>query len=377
MDPSPTRYASDDNFSLPTIKFARYLAVFLISLAILTAGVGSDRTPGIDEHVYVSAAEAFLAGVPSTNIEHPPFAKYLIALSIRIFGDTPLGYRFFSGLAGALIVLSAFGLTLQLTRSLHSAYIAWVLMLANGFLFVESRSANLIIFQVAFEVAGVWAFITAINQNSSLWFLWSGALLGLAIASRWSGWPALFVACLYLLFQQRRLTKSLPILAGSAFAAYIVSWIPLLIREHRSLTYLYSANRYILVSHAHYREHMIDSRPLDPWWLSIVKFQQPESIHQLVGNPVIASIGLVALIALVWQRKPLLPALYFLHIFQWAVVRHLPQYYYYYFDSFTWLTIALPVAMCGLCFKRIQLDLGVAACALGSTLWPVYSALRF
>jgi dolichyl-phosphate-mannose-protein mannosyltransferase len=360
-----------------TAKFARYAAVFLISLAILTAGLASDHTPGLDEHLYISAAQAFLSGAPSTNIEHPPFAKYLIALSIKIFGDTSLGHGFSSGLAGALIALSGFGLTLRLTSSLHSACIAWVLLLANGFLFVESRSANLIVFQVAFEVAGLWAFLVATEENSSRWFAWSGVLLGLSVACRWSGWPALAVCLAYLLFQHRRITRSLLLVAGSSLAVYIVSWVPLLICEHRGLSYLYSANRYILVSHAHYRDAMIDSRPLDPWWASILRFQQQESIHQLIGNPVIASLGLIALIALLWQRKPLLPALYTLHILQWMMVHNLPQYYYYYFDSFTWLTIALAVAMCGISFKRVQLDLAVTACALGSALWPLYAALRY
>ena len=360
-----------------TGKLARYAAVFFVSLAILSAGVAADHTSRLDEHLYISAAEAFIAGAPSTNVEHPPFAKYLIALSIKILGHSPLGFRFSSGLAGALIALSGFGLTFRLTRSLHSAYIAWVLLLANGFLFVESRSANLIIFQVAFEVAGLWAFLVAVGENSSGWFAWSGTLLGLSVASRWCGLPALVVCCLYLLFRFRRVTKSLLLIAGSSLMAYLVSWVPLLIREHRSLAYLYFANRDILLSHAHYRQTMIDLRPSDPWWGCIVRFQQQESLMQLMANPVIASLGLIALLALLKQRKPLLPALYSLHMLQWALAHSLPQYYYYYLDSFTWLTIGLAVAMSGVSFKRLQLDLIVTACAVGSALWPLYAALRY
>jgi len=359
-----------------TARLIRYAAVFLISLAILSSRLGTDPARDTDEQNYLRAAQAFLAGAPSTNIEHPPCAKYLIALSIGIFGNTLLGFHFSSTLAGAFIALAAFGIALRLTRSLHSACVAWVLMLANGFLFVESRSANLIVFQIAFEVAGFWAFLVAIEKGSGAWFAWTGALLGLAVACRWSGWPALVVCGAYLLFERRPMAKSVLVVTASSLAAYLISWIPLLIREHRSFGYLYTANRYILVSHAHYRETMIDSRPLDPWWASIFRFEQPTSIHQLIGNPVIASLGLIALLALLWKRKPLLPALYGLHILQWALVRHLPQYYYYYFDSFTWLTIALAVSLCGISLRRIRLDVAVTACALGSALWPVYAALR-
>ena len=358
-----------------------YIAVFCVSLAILTAGVAADHTQRMDELLYINAARAFIAGTPSTNIEHPPFAKYLIAISIKIFGDTPLGYRFSSGLAGALIALSGFGLTLRLTRSRHSATIAWLLLLANGFLFVESRSANLIIFQTAFEVAGVWAFAIALEENAPGWLAWSawtwaGVLLGLSVASRWCGVTTLVVCGLYSLLRSRRVTKGLVLMAASSLAAYVVTWIPLLVREHRSLAYLFTANRYILVSHALYRQNMVDVRASDPWWAWMFRFDQPAGLMQLMANPFVASLGLLALLALLWQRKPLLPALYALHMIQWALAHSLPEYYYYYLDAFTWLTIGLAVAMHGVSFKRIQLDVIVTACALGSALWPLWIALR-
>lgn len=355
----------------------RYAIVFFISLAVLTAGIAADQTRRLDEFLYIGAARAFIAGTPSTNTEHPPFAKYLIALSIKVFGDTPMGYKFPSGIAGALVALSAFGLTLRLTRSLHSAYVAWLLLLANRFLFVESRSANLIIFQVAFEVAGVWVFMIAIEENAPRWFAWSGVLLGLSVASRWCGVTALVVCGIYSLVHFRRVTKGLLLMAGSSLATYAVSWVPLLVREHRSVAYLFAANRYILLSHAHYAQTMVDLRAHDPWWASMIRFEQPGGLMQLMANPVIASLGLFALVALLWQRKPLLPALYAVHIFQWALAHALPQYYYYYLDAFTWLTIGLAVAMQGVSFKQLRLDLAVTACALGSALWPLWAALRY
>jgi len=61
---------------------------------------------------------------------------------------------------------------------------------------------------------------------------------------------------------------------------------------------------------------------------------------------------------------------------QWALAHSLPQYYYYYLDSFTWLTIALAVAMQGISFKRVRLDVVVTTCAIASAIWPVWAALR-
>ncbi len=96
----------------------RYAMVFLISLSILVIGI-SNASIMFDEWAYVSAARNFIAGTPSVNPQHPPLAKYFIALSIKVFGDYPFGWRFPSAVAGALLALSIFGLTFRLTGNLH------------------------------------------------------------------------------------------------------------------------------------------------------------------------------------------------------------------------------------------------------------------
>src|SRR5271170_1026200 len=123
----------------------QYAMVFFVSLAILVAGI-STAPLTFDEPAYVNAARDFLAGTPSVNPEHPPLAKYFIAISIKLFGDYAFGWRFPSAIAGALLALSIFGLTLTMTGSQRTAYIAWVLIIANGFWFVMARVAMLAIF---------------------------------------------------------------------------------------------------------------------------------------------------------------------------------------------------------------------------------------
>src|SRR5580704_2217840 len=113
----------------------RYAMVFFISPAILVGGI-STAPMTFDEPAYVGAARNFIAGTPSVNPEHPPLAKYFIALSIKTFGDCPFGWRFPSAVAGALLALSLFGLTFKLTDNLHTSYVAWLLIVANGFWFV-------------------------------------------------------------------------------------------------------------------------------------------------------------------------------------------------------------------------------------------------
>ena len=353
----------------------RYAMVFLVSLAILTVGIAANPQFLSDEVFYVGAAHSFIAGTASVNPEHPPLAKYLIALSIKIFGDGALAWRFPSALAGALAALAAFGLTLRLTRSLHSAYVAWGLLLANGFWFVMSRMASLSIFELAFEMAAVWAFLIAVEEKSPRWHITSGALFGLSIGSRWCGVVGLSVCLTYsalLHYDAITRVRNAGLMGGTAVVVYFASWLPLVIREHRSLGYLIKANTYILHFH---RYASSDMRPGEPWWTWLTTFNVPEALTELTANPVIGILGLAAIAVLVWHRKLLLAALFIGHIMQWAITSSHWQHYYYYLEAFTWLTLALAVATQDVTVRRIRVDVLVTACAATLMVMPLWRAL--
>jgi dolichyl-phosphate-mannose-protein mannosyltransferase len=341
----------------------RYAMVFLVSLGILLAGISSAPIE-FDEPAYVGAARNFIAGTASVNPQHPPLAKYFIALSIKLFGDYSFGWRFPSAIAGALLALSAFGLTYALTRNLHTSYVAWLLIVANGFWFVLSRVAMLSIYEVAFEAAGVWAFVVAVQENKLRWFALSGALFGLSVGCRWSGVVGLSVCAAYAVVRCQPVFKSAIVTAivttGTAAMVYAASWVPLLIREHRPAYYWLAANRFIYEFHRHAEG---DPRLGEVWWSWILRFKPQPSLSYLVGNPVIATLGLVAVFVLLWRRKPLLAALYIAHVLQWAIGVKPLTFYYYYFEAFTWLTVALAVAMQGVTIRRVRLDVVATACA--------------
>jgi 4-amino-4-deoxy-L-arabinose transferase-like glycosyltransferase len=358
----------------------QYAIVFLVSLALLLIGI-STAPMMFDESYYVGAAHNFIAETPSSNPVHPPLAKYFIALSIRMFGDGPFGWRFPSAVAGAMVAVSVFGLAWEMTDTLHTAYIAWLLTVANGFWFVMSRVAMLSIFELAFETAGVWAFMYAaqndVHKNetqpshaqkrfaqkgadSLRWFALSGALFGLSIGCRWCGVIGLLVCVAYALFYCRPFVKSVTVMAGSAILAYAVSWVPLLVREHRTLRYLFTANVFIYEFHRHAPG---DPRLGEVWWSWIFRLQPQPALGYLVGNPIIGVLGLAAVVFLIWQKKLFLPALYIAHVLQWAIGVRPLTFYYYYLEAFTWLTLALAVALQGVAVRRVRLDVVTTGCA--------------
>ena len=349
----------------------RYAMIFLVSLAILLAGIATSAGLLPDEVFYIGAAHNLISGADSTNPEHPPLAKYWIALSIKTFGDAPMGWRFPSALAGALLALCAFGLTERLTGSLHTAYIAWGLLVVNGFWFVMSRTACLSISELAFEMAAVWTFIIAVEQkNRWSWFAAAGVLFGLSVGTRWLGVVGLIVCSAYALVVFRSVKRS-ALMIGSAIAVYFATWIPLLIREHRRLSYLVAGNTFILHFHRH---ATTDLRAGEPWWTWPTTLSIPEAPMEMLANPVIAILGLAALALLLWHHKPLLPVLFLGHMAQWAVTSSHWQHYSYYLEPFTWLTLALAVALKDMTIRRMRADVLVLASAASLIVLPLYWA---
>ena len=114
------------------------------------------------------------------NPMHPPLAKQMIALSIRAFGDKPLGWRYPGVLFGALAIVAMYLCGLALFAAQGPAIAAALLAFFNQMLFVQSRIAMLDIFALAFGLFAIAAFMHGFRKaRPHLWF----ALAGLALRS--------------------------------------------------------------------------------------------------------------------------------------------------------------------------------------------------
>src|ERR1700679_3433957 len=85
--------------------------IFFAAHFALLVGVTTPDKFYFDEVHYVPAARQMLEPVmpsPMLNPMHPPLAKQLIALSIRTFGDGPLGWRYPGVLFGSLAIVAVY-----------------------------------------------------------------------------------------------------------------------------------------------------------------------------------------------------------------------------------------------------------------------------
>src|ERR1051326_111416 len=125
----------------------------------------------------------------------------MIAAGIRLFGDTPFGWRFFGVVCGALTVLGVYFWTYLLVWKNDLAITAASLTLLNNFTFIMSRTAMMDVYLVAFVVLAILAFTAALELQIAVnlrrvLMASSGLWLGLACASKWNGIDTLLVLLL-------------------------------------------------------------------------------------------------------------------------------------------------------------------------------------
>jgi dolichyl-phosphate-mannose-protein mannosyltransferase len=189
--PSVSSISAARNATIATV-------VFIVAHFALLIGVTTPEKFYFDEVHYVPAARQMLEPVmsqPMLNPMHPPLAKQLIALSIRAFGDEPLGWRYPAVLFGALSIVAIYLCGLALFAAQGPAIAAALLAFFNQMLFVQSRIAMLDIFALAFSLFAIAAFMQGFREaRPHLMFALAGLNFGLSAACKWSGLFALAVS---------------------------------------------------------------------------------------------------------------------------------------------------------------------------------------
>lgn len=187
--------------SVPEYSAARSAAIaaiiFVLAHLALLVGITTPEKFYFDEVHYVPAARQMLEPVmpsPMLNPMHPPLAKQLIALSIRAFGDAPLGWRYPGVLFGSLSIVAMYLCGLALFAAQGPAIATALLAFFNQMVFVQSRIAMLDIFALAFGLLAIAAFMHGFRQaRPHRWFALAGLAFGLSVACKWSGLFALAV----------------------------------------------------------------------------------------------------------------------------------------------------------------------------------------
>ncbi|HET9954293.1 MAG TPA: glycosyltransferase family 39 protein [Polyangiaceae bacterium] len=162
-----------------------------------------------DEHHFVNNARNYLAGQADQN-DHPPLGKLLIAASIALFGDNSAAWRAPALLLGAASLgLAAFAAARSF-KSPRAGWIALGLCAADGFLIAYSRAALLDGYLMC---VGLGLLCVVSFAASPVTALAAGALLGLALAIKFSGVALLLPILVWLAFTKGTWSKRAALIA--------------------------------------------------------------------------------------------------------------------------------------------------------------------
>lgn len=177
-------------------------AIVLVAVVLTTFRLSTIGEIYFDEVFYVAEARGLLDPDQATRVgRHPPVGTWLIAAGIALFGDQPIGWRLPGALAGGLTVGLLYLLVERLTRGRGPALLAAALLAVDGVFLTQARIAMLDIYLVLFVVAGAWLVVvdrqrrTAPRSDATPGgpgaLIGAGVMLGLAVATKWSGLIAL------------------------------------------------------------------------------------------------------------------------------------------------------------------------------------------
>jgi dolichyl-phosphate-mannose-protein mannosyltransferase len=359
------------------------VVIFLVAHFALLVGVTTPNKFYFDEVHYVPAARQMLEPVmpsPMLNPMHPPLAKQLIALSIRVFGDGPLGWRYPGVLFGSLAIVAIYLCGLVLFAAQGPAIASALLAFFNQMLFVQSRIAMLDIFALAFGLFAVAAFMQGFRKlRPQPWFALAGLCFGLSAACKWSGLFGLatsivIIAAIRLmqgwrtrfadgnaldwyqpeLWPDFRLTHFVACFVLLPALVYLASFIPL---YGLSLPDLWEAQRRIFADNTttaiagHTYMSAWPSWPflVRPVWYLFDKIDDTRiAAVVFLGNPLVLWTALPALALclrdfVVTRRADvfLILAFYVGPYLAWAVLPRTVGFIYYYLPSATFASLAL------------------------------------
>jgi len=205
-------------------EHALLIDVLLLALIVRLVYLNAVASMVFDENFYVAAARSILSTGIDPNIEHPPLVKFVLAASIRVFGDNPLAWRVFPVIFGLAAAASLYFIALELLRDKKAAALAAALLAFDSLNMVMSRLAMLDIFMLGFALAGAYF---ALRRR----FAWAGLLFGLGIASKWPAALGLFAVLSFLYLKRKINLERAALTLVVAAVTYVLVCSPIIVQE--------------------------------------------------------------------------------------------------------------------------------------------------
>jgi dolichyl-phosphate-mannose-protein mannosyltransferase len=177
----------------------RYLGLCIIVLSTVAMHLSVimfPNEPVFDEQFYVNDAKRISQGLGSERTEHPPLGKLFVLTGIRVFGDNPFGWRFFSVVFGTAIIILFYFICRRLRLPEKTTLLATFLLAFENMSFVQSGIVMLDVYMLGLCAA---AFLFYLHDEYAM----SGLLIGISTLTKLSGALGLVVIVLHWLLVRR------------------------------------------------------------------------------------------------------------------------------------------------------------------------------
>lgn len=196
-------------------QYAGICLLTLITLILHFIIIEQPATEIFDEGHYVSEARSVIAGEGATPFDHPPLAKLFIISGIRLFGDTPFGWRFFSVVFGTISVVLFYFICRKLDMPRGAPFLATTVFAFENLSFVQASLAMLDVYTVTFMLG---AFLLYLQRHSFT----SGFSLALSTLAKLTGALSFFSLFTDWLLDRKRKLQALITLTSSALISFLL-----------------------------------------------------------------------------------------------------------------------------------------------------------
>ena len=378
-----------------SIFFIVILTVFLYILRIYR--IGEPSRYYFDEVYHAVTAKAYADNNPAaynpfapapkegTAYEwlHPPLAKLAQAGSIKIFGDTPLGWRVPSLIFGTAIIPATFTLAFVLFGPMAAIFASLTIAFEN-LTYVMSRITMNDVFITFFSVCSFIFAALYTKERKFKFLILTSAFLGFAVASKWSGIYAIVAVFGYLVMmtiKAKRISLRLLLLLIIPSFIYIGAYGQFWVQGHTLSDFINLHKQIWWYQNRHDLEHSYGTTALYcvpkglngpktwcPWILDIrgvyfsyEQYGEKAGYIYALGNPLIFWVGIIAVSYLLGkfidERKKEYGFIligYFVFWVPWIFSPRL-MFLYHYLPALPFLAIALGIALAEIYKSRFKI----------------------
>ena len=304
---------------------------------------------------------------------HPPLAKLIQAGSIKIIGDSPIGWRIPSAIFGTALVAATFALAYVLFGPAVAIFSAAIIGFENLNLVMSRIAMNDVFATFFILISFVLAYVYVQKKNFKYLFLTS-LFLGFSVATKWSGFWAIVAVGLYAaIFKLKRkdFDFRLVTLVIVPVVVYLLSYGQFWLQGHSTRQFIDLHKQIWWYQNRSDLEHSYGTTPLYcvpkglegpktwcPWvinsrgvYFSYEQYGERAGYIYALGNPLIFWAGILAVSFLIGKyfeekKKEYLLILlgYFIFWVPWIFTPRL-LFLYHYLPSIPFLSISLGIVL--------------------------------